>query len=768
MKLHQETMERMKKRLGNIYIKILRSPWAKSLSHHFPHKSVRKIIPFHRLSFRKRTVPEAFKQIVGLFRGKSGAGTAAKDSSASMKTQLILLLTGLSVVPILFLGTITFIKAQEALGTAQKSALSAHAQGIRHSLESVLGGVDDTLKGIASQTNILILMEDVNQDGVVNDTALLNSTAFSLKNAVKGSDKLYESAFIAGKSGKVLVEGTLAKSSIIGTQIQDTDYYKKIAGKEKFAVGAPYISKASGKLVIPMARSIETLAGWNGTLVVLFDHQRFMEFLADSAIGTSSSVYILDSVGNSVYHPNPAKLLAPLPSDLFTGHIKKNPETAAKGFDQYKDATGPRLAAWEALGNSGWTIVSTLSRGEFEKGILQIRNFMLGIVLLTIVAASLIAVRYAKTLTKPIQDLGGLMNRIAQGDLEGESTHRPNREVAELNDSFNRMTANLKALITGITDASNSVSSASETLGALSAQTAAAAENMLESVEEIAAGAQEQSADAADSVQRSLVMATSIREVHSQTDGILTAAHASGQLAQAGMAQLKTLSTKSDENRRATRQIQEEVTALNSEIQRIDGIVDAISKIAKTTNLLALNAAIESARAGDAGRGFTVVAQEVRKLADQTTQEASGIRSILQEIQKKSHSMEAVVMQNEAAVMEQNAAVLSTEEAFTRIVRQIDMTTDKVTLIAGAVDALDQSKEEMIRSVSAISSVALQTAQTAQTARASTQEQFASVEHLRGQAEDLHRLAEVLAASIQVFRAESVNSDEGVDRRAVS
>lgn len=684
----------------------------------------------------------------------------SQDANVSMKHQLMLLLTGLSILPILIMGMITFSKAQETVRAAQESMLSAHAQGIRNSLQSVLNGVEDTLKGIASQTNILILMEDINWDGVVNDTSLLNSTAFSLKNAVKGSDKLYESAFIAGKSGKVLVEGTLAKTSIVGDQIQDADYYRKITSKEKFAVGAPFVSKTTGRLVIPIAKSIDTLAGWNGTLVVLFDHQRFMEFLNATQIGTSGVIYVLDPSGNAVYNPDPGKMLMPLESDLFRDQIQVADMPQINGFGEYRDNTGARLAAWEPLGEAGWTIIATLSRGEFEKGILQIRNFMMGTVLGTVLLASFIAVKYAESLTKPINELGGMMNRVARGDLEVESSLRPNREVSELNDSFNRMLDNLKGLITGITEASGSVSTASQSLGALSAQTFASAENMLESVEEIAEGAEAQSVDAADGVQRIQLMAASIREVHSQTEGILDAARSTERVARQGMEQLKTLSIKSDESRNASHMIRDEVTALNTEIQRISGIVEAISKIASTTNLLSLNAAIEAARAGDSGRGFTVVAQEVRKLAEQTTQEASEIRSILQEIQKKALSMKHAVQKNEAITEEQNLAVAGTEKAFGRIALEIGTTTAKVTLIADAIEALDQSKDEMILSVSAISAVAAQTSEAAQTARASTQEQFSSVEHLRSQAENLHFLSAALMESIQVFQPCEQSSDK--------
>lgn len=378
-------------------------------------------------------------------------------ASVSMKRQLTWLLAGLSIAPILVMGIMTFSQAQSAVHRAQESMLRAHVQGIRHSMESVLAGVDNTSKGIASQTNVQILMEDVNRDGVVNDTSMLSSTAFSLKNAVKGSGKLYESAFVTGKSGTVLVEGTLGKTDMVGRSIAGRDYYRKSIESKRVTVGAPYRSEASGRWVIPVGRSIENLAGRSGTLVILFDHQRFMEFLSSAEIGKTGAVYVLDRAGNAVYSPNSKETMVPLKNGLFKVLIRGTGKGSDQGFGDYSDPAGHRLAAWESLVNTDWTVVATLSRGEFEAGILRIRSSMLGVVLVTALAAYFAAVRYAEWATGPIKAMGVLMSRVAGGDLQCESVHRPNREMAELSDSFNRMLANLKGLISEIASASDSV-----------------------------------------------------------------------------------------------------------------------------------------------------------------------------------------------------------------------------------------------------------------------------------------------------------------------
>lgn len=711
----------------------------------------------HRGALRSRSLlSKAFRNHPRAFHGPNRFLTSLLKKAQgfiknlSLKHQLLMILAGIAILPILLMGIITYSNVLEAVRSAQESRLGAHAQGIRHSLESVFGGVEDSLQGIASQTNILLLLEDVNPDGIVDDTTVLNSTSFSLKNAVKSSEKLYESAFIASKSGKIVAEGALGKTSIIGESIDQTDYYQKIKSQEQFSVGTPFISQGSGRLVIPIAKSIKTLAGWNGTLVVYFDHQRFMEFLGSVSIGKTGAIYIVDSTGRTLYTPDKNALLTPFDPKLLT-QIQSVAPSDNRTFGEYRDVSGSRLAAWDLLEDVGWSVVATLSKSEFEKDILVIRNFMLGIIGATALAASVVALRYAESVTSPLRNLESLMNHVAGGNLKVVSDIQTNQEMAGLSSSFNQMLSHLNSLITGIADASHSVATASQSLGALASQTMATTENMVQTIVDISEGADTQSRDTAEGALRIQNMTASIHAVHEQTEGILDSARASEDVVNQGMELLKTLESTSSETRIVSQQLRDEVESLNTEILKVGGIVEAITTVARTTNLLALNAAIEAARAGDAGLGFAVVAKEVRNLAERTTLEAAGIRIILDEIRNRSLSMDAMVQHNEAVVLNQYQAVQSTGEAFTRISREVHVTTDKVTLIVGAVASLDQSNEDMTQSVNAIAKVASQTAEASKTARAATQEQFSSVEHLQMQAEDLNELSSALMSSIQIF-----------------
>lgn len=710
----------------------------------------------HSLRRLKRKIQSNLLKLIQQFkpqiRLKLQLPQLIKKKPIRMARQLVVLLILISLLPILTMGLMTYQKTQISLENAQQNLLIAQSQGVKHSIASMLSGVEATMRGVSTQSNVMLLMEDANSDGVIDDKTVLNSTNYSLKNAVSYSDGLYESAFIADKRGTIIAEGTGEKHSNIGKTIMDKDYFTALSRELDFAIGSPFISEATTEWVIPVAKSIKNQAGINGTLVFLFNHTQFMAFLNQIHLGETGALVISDHAGIAIYHPQNDKQMQALEGDLFANQLSgANPETLS-GFGRYEGLDGMRMVAWEYLPQANWTIGATLSLDAYTAAISGIRKTMVTIAVITALLACVVAFQYTRYLTTPIKTLGGLMHRVAEGDLSVETIPQPTQELDDLNHSFLTMLDNLKSLIFQVVETSQHVNHVSETISKRSSESHEATQILLEAVDTIADDAHTQSLDVMESEKRIHVMAQAIEEIHGQTEGILSASKQTEVVSQNGLTHLQTLRHQAEESQLAAQNIQNEVKAMHHEMDKIQSTVDAIARISKTTNLLSLNAAIEAAQAGDAGRGFTVVAQEVRKLAEQTTVEATSIRQLVQQLQAQSLRMENAASSNEAMVLQQKNAVKSMEEAFEAIAAEIVSTSEKVAKIAHAILSLEQSKGETIASIGAIAEVAVHTASAADMARASTQEQFAAIEILSNQAKDLHALAEDLTTSISVFK----------------
>ena len=676
-----------------------------------------------------------------------------KHSDMSLRNQLMIVFLIISVLPILLMGIITYNKVYAQISAAQESMLSAHAQGIKNIIDTTVSSSDNILRGLSSQTDLMILLEDVNR-GHLSDISKLNKMFYSLKNAVNSSEGLYETIFISDLKGNVLADGSPYKEQYMRLNISDTDYFNQLRNGEKFVVGEPLKSGATGKFLIPVARSVNSLAGQLGVMVIMFDLERFTRSIEDIKIGETGYVYIVNENGTIIHHINKSKLLTKVENKLINDALVrlKSGEVLKEGLGRYKYENIVKVALYNKLESLNWLIVAVINEQEYQRSIVTMRKFIAFNVLILVLIILLISFLYSRTITAPISNLVELMKNVAQGQLNVTASLQTSREIGILNNSFNNMLKNLKTLIGNISFASLEMNEASQRLALLSQQAFGSTKPVLAFVEEIAAGAKKQASDVASSVIKINSLAATLQGINDYTAIILKNFEASNQVLNEGFSKVSALAKKSQDSLEISQKIYQEASHLNVEIRKIDEIVSTITNISKQTNLLALNAAIEAARAGEAGRGFSVVAEEVRKLAEQVSQETGNIKTIIGHIQNKADLVANVVIKNDNIVNEQYSAAVDTQQTFDTIYQAIEEMTGKVTYIIKAISGINEEKEDIVRSINSISDVTNKTAADTQSATTAAQEQFAVVEEVQNYAYNLNNLSKNLKECIKEFK----------------
>lgn len=323
-----------------------------------------------------------------------------------------------------------------------------------------------------------------------------------------------------------------------------------------------------------------------------------------------------------------------------------------------------------------------------------------------------------------IRDINAIRGSIDNADLNTRFASGRTDEVGQMQNSFDRFVASIRETLLQVSESATAVASASAEISS--------------STEEMAAGAHEQTAQATEVASAVIQMATTIGANTKNAAAAAETAKRAKVAAEQGGTVVNETVTGMKNIAEVVRQSASTVQNLGASSNQIGEIIRVIDDIADQTNLLALNAAIEAARAGEQGRGFAVVADEVRRLAEKTATATKEISAMIERIQADT---KGAVRSMEEATQEVDQGILLADRAGSSLREIVDISqhlTDMVTHIAGASEQQADGSQMISKSVEAITSVTQQTA-------AGTQE-------IARTAEDLNRLTEHLQQLVDQFQ----------------
>lgn len=371
------------------------------------------------------------------------------------------------------------------------------------------------------------------------------------------------------------------------------------------------------------------------------------------------------------------------------------------------------------------------------------------ILFITLILAISIALIISRNITKSVTLVSSLLKQISEDDLTIEKLSIASKdELGDMSNDLNLMVKNLRELIANVGYSSQKVEESSKSLSTASSESSLVTEQIANTISQLAEGAIRQASElqTTNSIFNDIVL--NIRNVSLNAENVYMATTKVSNISETGVKQSNAAVEKIESIENVSKETSSVIKALSDELNKVGEIITIIKGISEQTNLLALNAAIEAARAGEQGRGFAVVSDEVRKLAEQTSNSAEQISLLISNIQEKSNNAVNIINLSSKEVSEGVITVTNAGDLFKKIADEISNINSQIKDVTLSVQDLQNNS---IKVVSSIQSVASIFAASSQEVSAASEEQSASIHEVSSSAKELDKMSIHLKSLINKF-----------------
>lgn len=535
------------------------------------------------------------------------------------------------------------------------------------------------------------------------------------------------------------------------------DWYKGAKNSTKKIVWSePYVDNVT-KITMVTASSpfYDKTKSFMGTTTADIDLTTLQDMVSKIKIGNTGKTILLTKDGTYIAGTTKDKIMKvniTKDSNSSLSSIGKQMVNSKKGNGIYSEGKDKRYIYYAEVPETGWIVATSISQSELFAPVNSLILKMLPIiVILTILIIALI-ILVSKYIVKSIKNVNVLAQEIASGNLTHSIKVENEDEFGKMALNLNRMNDNLKNVIISVNEGLEQVVATSEELTASAEQTETAAQQIADSMQQVAAGSEKQMNSSSETYTVAEEVLSGVehisQEIQVAADYSMNAyskAEGGNDVVGSAINQMKQINEK-------VLISNEIVNVLGEKSNEIGNIISLIDEVASQTNLLALNAAIEAARAGEHGKGFAVVADEVRKLAEQSSEATGKISLIISEIQYKINDAIKSMGDGKEATKIGIELVESAGQSFKTILQQTDGVSKKMQNISAVSEEILAQVNGMVTSINKISDISKDTSCSTQNIAASSEEQTALMEEVSKASETLADMAVGLQKELNKFK----------------
>ena len=649
----------------------------------------------------------------------------------SLKTKLILFFILFALVPAAVGGAISiYMNVTSTKSSAVHSNGNTAAQ-VGKQIEIILDDSRGMVEGLALSSAARSLEEAAVRDMII---------------AVQQKNPQFELIFVMDSNGM-----QIARTSGNVANRGDRPYFKEAIKGNTYFTNA-YISAFTNAPCITVSTPIKNTNGVIvGVMAADISLQALKGIAGDVKIGKNGYVEIVDNVGTVIAHPDNEKVLKK-ESFAQLEYMQKVINGQSSWVEVVSTRGDKTITAFAPITKYKWGIVVNQPVDEIFNVAVSAAYIIVGILIISILLATLTAFYIARGIAGPLQKVVQSVKMIADGDLSQTLAVEGVLEVNQLVTGVNHMTVSLRKIIIHTAAVAESVAASAEELTAAATEVGRASEEVAHTIKDVAHSATVQMKLSNESTSTILEMTSCIIDTVGAARDVANVSAKSEQSAENGIKQVDHAVTLMNHIQDDVSNTGKMIHVLGQKSRQIGQIVEVITNIAGQTNLLALNAAIEAARAGEQGRGFAVVADEVRKLAEQSQTAAKEIAEIIGAIQGETVRTVQAMETSGKEVAEGVRVVTASKVAFEGIYSDVKNIGRRVENIVMLVDKQQTGSVHVKQAINSIADSARINSNSSQEVATASEEQNTSVQEIVTAVSSLAAMASQLHEVVSKFK----------------
>ena len=685
------------------------------------------------------------------FLSKKNTDSKIKER-ISMKAKLILSHILIAVIPVLITALIISSQASSSLIEKVNTSNLAYTQKVTEILEDYITNLENTAKIITGDLNLIkSVSRDISSYETEFDMKFDRETNFDnkIKALVTSNESIRNIFFV--KKNEVIGFIPFERTAFIENFFESPELTAVNQAGDKPVWFYKLYDTEDIYLMKNLKNAIS--GGIVGTLIIQIKSQGFIENL-NIDFGENAVSALLDNTGKVILTPqNQADIGSINDFDKIDGYIKDNASNGSVIVGSFLGNGSSNKESSILFGkcSNGWIFYLQIPVSEVLSDIILIQRLTVILSVIVVITAVAIGIWTALSISGPIDYIRKKLKQVEQGDLTIKSKYEGDYELGQLSRSFNQMTQNMNNLLLEFGSVVAKVAENSKELNNIASKSASASKDVMEAVESVTSGAAEQAKDAEQTTVIIRELVSQFNDTEKHFSYVLQSSQKTKESSNTAKSTLEILNLTTKDTINLSRDIQRDIKKLVDMTHEISSIIGIISTISEQTNLLALNAAIEAARAGESGKGFGVIAEEVRKLAIQSSDAVKNISTIINRISTEASKTEDIIMNGASIFSRQEEAVRNTDSIFNEIDNNMDTILKEINLAYKVLEGLDKLQAKASDAVTSIASIAEESAAAMEEVLAGGEEQINTANHLVDMSNGLSNIIDVMEKQMNQF-----------------